>query len=371
MQPGAALYGQLLSRGEAGIVEVGLEKTRTSKAYRAKLEVALAQLLLWVATTSWAAIDWMSDATKCNQVLCEYVEKLHRGSGKLVSARNAILSVQAVRRELRGKLGRCWDCIKAWQLETPLKSRVPMPEDLVRAFFAFAIAEGLAATKDREVLTHFAFALLIRVGFECLLRPGELLKLKVKDLRLPRSRYEPPVCVVTLRDAKNKSSLGRFQFAMITDPSLVSWLAWFTADCPGELHLWPGSSGKFSRHFNRVLLRLGLGRLPLTPGCLRPGGATRLFLAGKTISSLKYAGRWRAETSLEVYVQEAMCHLASTEMSDAEFEGVQQLLQVSLKQWSGPPSGAWSSLFSRGAQWHPKAIAKMTAPPIAFVSSKA
>ena len=73
VQPGATLYGQLLSRGEAGIVEVGLQKTRKSKAYRAKLEVALAQLLLWVATTSWAAIDWMSDATKCNQVLCEYV----------------------------------------------------------------------------------------------------------------------------------------------------------------------------------------------------------------------------------------------------------------------------------------------------------
>ena len=51
VQPGAALHGQLLNRGEAGIVEVGLEKTRTSKAYRAKLEVALALLLLWVATT--------------------------------------------------------------------------------------------------------------------------------------------------------------------------------------------------------------------------------------------------------------------------------------------------------------------------------
>ena len=44
-QSGAALYGQLLSRGEAGISEVGLEKPRTSKAYRAKLEFALAQLL--------------------------------------------------------------------------------------------------------------------------------------------------------------------------------------------------------------------------------------------------------------------------------------------------------------------------------------
>ena len=61
------------------------------------------------------------------------------------------------------------------------------------------------------------------------------------------------------------------------------------------------------------------------------------------ISSLKYAGRWRAETSLEVYVQEAMCHLASTEMTDAEFQSVRQLLQSSFQQWPGPPSRAWSS----------------------------
>ena len=94
---------------------------------------------------------------------------------------------------------------------------------------------------------------------------------------------------------------------------------------PGmKLGLGTGSTAAYfvdllkTKSFDIVLLRLGLGRFPLTPGCLRPGGATRLFLAGKAISSLKYAGRWRAETSLEVYVQEAMCHLASTEMSDIQ-----------------------------------------------------
>ena len=99
-RPGSALFDQILSRGQAGIVEVSLEKTRTSKTYRAKLETALAQLLLWVSASAWATVDWMSDATKCNQVLCEYVEKLHKSSGKIADGRLAILSVQAVRREL-------------------------------------------------------------------------------------------------------------------------------------------------------------------------------------------------------------------------------------------------------------------------------
>ena len=59
LKPGSALFDQLLSRGESGIAEVALETARTSKTYRAKLEAALAQLLLWVSTTIWAAVDWM------------------------------------------------------------------------------------------------------------------------------------------------------------------------------------------------------------------------------------------------------------------------------------------------------------------------
>ena len=112
-QPGAALYGQLVSKREIGIFEVGLEKTHTSRAYRAKLEVGFAQLLFWVDATNWGAVDRMSDATRCNQVLCAYVKELHTGSGKLVAARHAILANQSVRHELWGKLGRCWDCIRA------------------------------------------------------------------------------------------------------------------------------------------------------------------------------------------------------------------------------------------------------------------
>ena len=105
---------------------------------RAKLKAALTQLLIWVATTALVLKDWMSDATQCNQVLCEHVQKLHTSNGKVGVARLAISTVQSFRRAPRATLGRAWDCIRSKQLAVLLKSRVPMPEDLVRAFFGLA-----------------------------------------------------------------------------------------------------------------------------------------------------------------------------------------------------------------------------------------
>ena len=103
-RPGTALFDQLLSLGESGIVEVALEKSPASKTYPAKLEAVLAQLLLWVSTTVWATVDWMLDATKCNQVLCEYVQKMHKSSGNISAGLLAILAIQNVRR-VEGPVG--------------------------------------------------------------------------------------------------------------------------------------------------------------------------------------------------------------------------------------------------------------------------
>ena len=328
-----------------------LERSRTSKTYRMHLQRALATLLYWVSLGSFAALDWLADPLLTNQVLCEFVQHVFASGGKIGLGRHAILAVQTSRRELRGKLGRAWDTIKSWQLKLPLKSRAPIPEDLLRAMFGFSIAEGLSASKDLDVLTAFAFAILLRIGFHCLLRPAELLKLTVGDVRLPVSAYEPNIAVIKLRDPKNRATLGRFQFVMVTDESLVAYLQWFLKGVEPHVHLWPGTSSKFSKQFSKVLARLGLHRLPLTPGCLRPGGATRLFLSGIGINALKYRGRWRQEGSLEVYIQEAMCHLLATELSQQEHLQIHEFLRAIQTQWDLPPSLPWSVFYSRGAQW--------------------
>ena len=339
------------NRGRLEISEVSLERSRTSATYRKRLEQALAVLLIWVASSTFATASWLEDPLLANQVVCEWVQHIYSTGGKISLARHGILAVQTARRELKGKLGRPWDALKSWQLKLPLKSRVPMPEILLRAFFVFSLAEALTSSKDLDTLSSFAFAILVRLGFHCLLRPAELLKLTAGDIRLPVSAYEPRRAVVRLLDPKNRSSLGRFQFVMVDDESLVLWLEWFLAGADASARLWPGSSAKFAKRFRHTLARLGLLRLPITPGCLRPGGATRSFLEGSSISTLKYRGRWRQESSLEVYIQEAMSHLLATDLSQQEHDSIHSLLSSAQQQWDFPPHLPWSHYFSRGAQW--------------------
>ena len=145
-----------------------------------------------------------------------------------------------------------------------------MPEIIMRAFFVFSLAEALAASTDLDTPSAFSFAILVRLGFHCLLRPAEILKLTAGDIRLPVSAYEPRRVVIRLMDPKNRSSLGCFQFVMVDDEGLVGWLHWYLSGVNESVKLWPGFSAQFSKRFRHTLARLGLQRLPITPGCLRP-----------------------------------------------------------------------------------------------------
>ena len=183
--------------------------------------------------------------------------------------------------------------------------------------FLMGVAQGIRA--GAHALAFWAAAILVRVGFHCLLRPGEICKLIVEDLHFPRTTWDSEVCVVRLRDPKNRSSLGRLQFSLIRDASIVRWLKWFTESCDTQTKLWPGSPTNKSKFFKQSLGFLGLERLSLTVGSLRPGGATKAFVEGMSISNLTYLGWWwRVEHSLETYMQEAMCQLMSSSLNDDE-----------------------------------------------------
>ena len=344
-------FSVALAGAGRGIQEVPLEVSRTSAVYRGQLGDAYALLKLWVSTSKWSTTAWTEVPATAAQVLCEHVQWLRDSGRTLGNARHAVLAAQTIHRPLRGHISRAWDCTKSWQLQHPLRSRVPMPHAILQAFFLMAVSMALSAVATRDILRNFAFAVLTRIGHHCLLRPGEMMKLLVCDVRLPAGAHEPEVAVLRLRDPKNRASLGRFQFAIVRDVALVRWLAWFIDDCPQDMKLWPADGRAYAEHFRLVLRRLGLARLPLTPGCLRPGGATLAFLEGSSVSQLKYQGRWRVESSLEVYIQEAMAHLCVCELSSHEHGDLAHMLQQGAAQWCGPPASHWSTFFSRAAQW--------------------
>ena len=215
--------------------------------------------------------------------------------------------------------------------------------------FLMGVAQGVLS--GPQALDYWSVAILVRVGFHCLLRPGEICKLIVEDLHFPQTSWDSETCVVRLRDPKNRSSLGRFQFALIRDVAIVRWLRWYTEGCDAQTKLWPGSPAKFGKAFKHLLCRLGLERLGFTAGSMRPGGATKAFVEGMSIANLKYLGRWRVEHSLETYIQEAMCQLTSSRLTECEQSSLHALLAACSGQLDTPPSQHWSVFCSRAAQW--------------------
>ena len=249
--------------------------------------------------------------------------------------------------------------MKSWKMEQPLRSRIPLPSTMLTGFFLYSIAAALSATVDSEIHMCFSFAILSRLGHCCLLHPKEIMKLVVGDLRLPRAAFEPDILVLRLRDPKNRSSLGRFQFAMCKDAAVIDWVRWYVAEMPLDMPLWPSSQARFGKMFRVVRDRLGWERIALTPGCLRPGGATEAFMRGLSVAQLKYMGRWRVESSLEVYIQEAMAHMTMCELSPEEFSALTDLVVSGSAQWLAPPTAPTRAFFDRRAQWRGLRIVRL------------
>ena len=123
--------------------EVQLETTRTSRTYRARLEQTLGLLLHWISFSAWCGVDWWLCPVKVNQVLVEFVEWQFTTGARICHSRHAILIVHAAFRDLRGHLGRSWECLQRWQLKLPLQSRRPIRAAMVNGMFLVGIAQGL------------------------------------------------------------------------------------------------------------------------------------------------------------------------------------------------------------------------------------
>ena len=341
------LHGEGATLNGVEIAEVALERSRTSKTYRCRLKDGMDRFLLHLARVGVKG-EWWNNPVLTNQLLVNVINEMKDNKVAICHARHVILAVQTCHRQLKGSLGRAWDCLRSWQLDLPTWSRVPIPILLLRSMFATAV--GLALAETAHACHWFVFAILIRVGFAGLLRPGELMKLTAADVRLPQSEWEPGVVILRLMEPKNKSCLGRYQFTSIHDESLVRWLRWLTAGMEPSAKLWPGSQALFTKFWKRCVHLLNYTALGITPASLRPGGATYHFMQHQSIAALRIAGRWRAESSLEHYIQLVMSHLCLTQLGDEAHSFASSLAHASEQQWQQPPNKPWSCLFSRARQ---------------------
>ena len=146
--------------------------------------------------------------------------------------------------------------------------------------------------------------------------------------------------------------MGRRQFVVLRNEALVLWLAWALKGL--DVLFWPGGRTTFLKHWEITLSSLHLDGLRLTPGSLRAGGATELCLRNEAIGTTKFKGRWAAESSLNVYIQEAMSTMVMLRVRPITHTLLAQLRASGNFALKVPPSIPWHYLFSRYRQWQRK-----------------
>ena len=327
--------------------EFSLEAGRKSAIYRQRLAKGWELFIVWCVGAE-VFPEFLKCVDRANGILVRFVQEMFDREERMWLVRHSVLAVQTKYFHLRGRIPRPWDALRGWKRNVRVKSRVPMLTIVLRCLFAEGLLHGLR--HPRTAHFYICGAILLRVGFEALLRPQELMALTARDVSFVFFN-QAWTAVLAIIDPKNRSSYGTFQFARVYDESVVKWLRWLVAGLPPAVKLWPSGRPRLVWVLDRLLGLGGFENTGYTLGSLRPGKATEMILAGFHPGTVKFSGRWASESAFSVYVQESMAMLVWSKLPpETETELTQSLESVSLLAES-PPQVPWSELFTRSRQW--------------------
>jgi len=316
-----------------------LDRFGLSPAYSKTLLRGLRSFGLWLSSQDHVP-SLEGPLWKVDEFVLEYVTAAHKGRNKFHVTKHAVLALQLQFPRLRYHMGATWRALRRWETLRPWKPRVPVTEELMFVLFLQALDLGMRASGQVRRL-WFSLAILIRIGFYGLLRPGEGAKLRRSDVMIIQPFMKPRVAVLAIASPKTQRVLGagRSQFTTIRDTATVDWLAAFVSGMPPEQRLWPSSRGVYNLRFGEVTKRSMVKELGVTPASLRAGGATHELVHGESMENICFHGRWVNLGSLRSYLQEAASHLVWSQLSAQARSLCEQLLRRYRILITGPPPG--------------------------------
>lgn len=253
--------------------------------------------------------------------------------GHLLSlVKHAILGCQHVFPQLRGSLSTTWANLKVWEEERSSQLRPPLPVPILLCAVGLSRAHAVTSRDSRLGMDWTLFSVLLEIGFFCLLRPGELLRLRHKDIAMPSSFVlcEQHVAFKIV-SPKNRRQFGDNQFVLLKNRNCIAWLK--KIHLPSEdKPLWIHSPRVFANMMKQIMRELGVDACNFTPASLRPGGATMYYSAGISVSTLRFMGRWSVERSLEHYIQLAMAAQIMNQLSSQAISRLKKIGPLCLNQ---------------------------------------
>ncbi|CAK0803605.1 unnamed protein product, partial [Prorocentrum cordatum] len=246
-----------------------------------------------------------------DQGVALYIEHVWRTGASLLAVNNVLAAVPFFSPSLSGKLKQRWKLQKTWLKLEPNARAMPMPPLLALAFAGAFCWRGLPRA-----------GALLAVGYAGMLRSGEMIQLRRKDIRMFQRRMS---AIVALRNTKTGQRDGRLELVMIRSRVAVKLLVQHVQQLPPDELILNIERGEFMRLFRRAVVALGLTDERVTLYSFRRGGATRDFLEHDSLELTLLRGRWASARSARIYVQDAVAALAELQLLDLQLADARAL----------------------------------------------
>ena len=239
-------------------------------------------------------LDLPKNKNAMDGILCEYLEYLWAtGEGRALAS-DSLASLQDTMPGLRGYIPGAWRLLKTWHVHEIPNRAPPFPERILKSMAGYFIFHR-----------QFDMALSILLGFYGMLRTGEVLGIRNKDVTTDEAGR---TAVIALGLTKGGKRSGAAESCTVHVTDVVRRLQqWKNATKPGTMLTPPPHTWR--KQFSAALEAMKLQPWEFRPYSLRRGGATFWFGQHGSLDRILLQGRWMAARTARTYLNEGLAVL--------------------------------------------------------------
>ncbi len=260
-------------------------------------------------TRYWAAVGLRPQTlAELDEAVSEFLEEVWAEGGLSSTARFLVAGVQHFVPNARRHLEMSWTLVRAWsRLEPPVRA-VPLSCTLVLAMAAWACER---AWDD--------VATLLLVGFEAMLRTGELFSLRSTDVM-----FTERGAVLRLEATKVGVRQGRAEMVQLHCPLVLGLLHSRVHTLAAGERLSARTAPQLRACLRALACDFDVGHVHYTWYSLRCGGATADFLEHGPMETTIVRGRWAAGRTDRLYLEQAVADSVTAVLDSVQADRISQ-----------------------------------------------
>ena len=251
------------------------------------------------AYLDYNSLELPSQKALLDGLLCDYLEYLWSAGEGRALASDTLAALQDVSPRIKGSIPGAWRLLRTWHANEIPNRAPPFPERILHAMVGYFLFHEQPR-----------MALSLLLGFYAMLRTGELLGVRNKDVTLD---VQNSTAVISLGMTKGGKRSGAAESVTVAVTEVVRRLAQWKKATPAGSLLCP-SPQVWRKSFSEALEALSLDSWEFRPYSLRRGGATFWFSKHGSLDRILLQGRWMAARTARTYLNEGPAVLAEMQL---------------------------------------------------------